>query len=128
MQEACHAPTQIGSMDVPSAIALILTLMASAVGCAQPAAPPSGVAQPSAPPASVGSFLDSLVGEWIGTCVQSTDGKAAGNKYFHAVIKQPGPDTYETVFEYYRLDEQTGAPLKRRLLADTRVTAYRLAA
>jgi hypothetical protein len=93
------------------AIALVLTLLVSAVGYAQPGAPPNGAAQPSAPPASVASFLHSLVGEWVGTCVQSTDGKAAENKYFHAVIKQPGPDTYETVFEYYRLDPQTGAPL-----------------
>jgi hypothetical protein len=50
-------------------------------------------------------------GEWIGTCVQSTDAKATDNKYFHAIIKQSGPATYETVFEYYRLDPQTGAPI-----------------
>ncbi len=83
------------------AIVLLLVLLAAAVG----------YAQPSAPPASVGSFLHSLVGEWIGTCVQSTNGKAAKNKYFHAIIKQPGPHTYEAVFEYYRLDPQTGVPI-----------------
>ena len=83
-------------------IALVLTLLVAG----------AGYAQPSAPPADVASFLHSLVGEWIGTCIQSTDGKAADNKYFHAVIKQSGPDTYETVFEYYRLDPQTGAPIK----------------
>jgi len=100
------------------AIALLLTLLVSAVG----------YAQPSAPPASVASFLHSLVGEWIGTCVQSTDGKAADNKYFHAVSKQSGPDTYETVFEYYRLDRQTGAPLKvGAAIITTRVAADRTA-
>ncbi len=83
------------------AIALLLVLLAAAVG----------YAQPSAPPASVADFLHSLVGEWTGTCVQSTDGKATDNKYFHAIIKQSGPATYETVFEYYRLDPQTGAPI-----------------
>lgn len=72
----------------------------------------AGRAQANAPPNNVGSFIHSLIGEWVGTCVQSTDGKATDNKYFHAVIKQSGPDTYETVFEYYRLDPQTGATIK----------------
>lgn len=72
----------------------------------------AGRAQASAPPNNVGSFIHGLIGEWVGTCVQSTDGKATDNKYFHAVIKQSGPDTYETVFEYYRLEPQTGAPIK----------------
>jgi len=84
------------------ALVLVLALIASAIG----------YAQPTAPPASIGSFFRGLVGEWIGTCVQSTDGKATDNKYFHAIIKQSGPDTHETVFEYYRLNQQTGAPIK----------------
>jgi len=34
------------------------------------------------------------------------------DKYFHAIVKQLSPDRYETVFEYYRLDPQTGAPIQ----------------
>jgi hypothetical protein len=94
------------------AVALVLALLVAAVGYAQPSAPPGGAAEPSLHPSSVASFLGSLVGEWIGTCIQSTDGQASDNKYFHAIIKQLDPDTYETVFEYYRLDPQTGAPIK----------------
>ena len=105
-------------------IALLLTLLAAAAGYAQPevSVPPGDAVEPSAPPTvaaepggapdNVASFLHGLVGEWVGTCVQSTNAKAAENKYFHAVIKQTGPDGYETVFEYYRLDPQTGAPIK----------------
>jgi hypothetical protein len=94
-----------------SANALLLTLLVSAIGYAQPSVPPRGAVPPAAPPGGVASFLHNLVGEWIGTCVQSTDGRATDNKYFHAIINQSGPASYETVFEYYRLDLQTGAPI-----------------
>lgn len=47
-------------------------------------------------------FLKGLVGDWIGTCEQSTDGNVAENKYFHANIKQMDSNTYEGKFDYYR--------------------------
>lgn len=47
-------------------------------------------------------FLKGLVGDWIGTCEQSTDGKTAENKYFHANIKQLDSNTYAGKFDYYR--------------------------
>jgi len=56
-------------------------------------------------------FLDSLIGDWIGICEQSTDGEKAENKYFHASIKQVAPETYTGKFDYYRIDPKTGNPL-----------------
>lgn len=57
------------------------------------------------------SFFTSSVGDWIGTCHQSTDGKQAEDKYFHASIKQADPNTFAGQFDYYRLDAQTGKAL-----------------
>lgn len=57
---------------------------------------------------NVGEFFKSMTGDWIGTCKQSTDGKQADDKYFHASVKQIGPNIYETKFEYYRLNSKTG--------------------
>jgi len=92
--------------DIQMLVTLVAFLMLTVI------TPRAGHAQPNAPPDSVGSFIHSLIGEWVGICVQSTDGKATDNKYFHAVIKQSSPDSYETVFEYYRLDPKTGATIK----------------
>lgn len=57
---------------------------------------------------NVGDFFKSVTGDWIGTCKQSTDGKQADDKYFHASVRQTSPNTFETQFEYYRLDSKTG--------------------
>jgi hypothetical protein len=81
-----------------SAIMLTLTLTLSTVALAAPG--------------NIGAFFHSLTGEWIGRCEQTTDGKQADNKYFHAVIKQAAPNIYESRFDYYRLDQHSGAPLK----------------
>ncbi|MHB0912870.1 MAG: hypothetical protein ACYC2Y_05420 [Armatimonadota bacterium] len=59
----------------------------------------------------VRKFLESVKGDWVGTCEQSTDGEPAENKYFHAIVKQTGENTYESNFEYYRWDEKTDSPL-----------------
>jgi hypothetical protein len=71
-----------------------------------------GHAQPVAQSGDVRGFIHNLVGEWIGNYDQFTGGKKADTKYFHAIIKQSGPDTYQTDFEYYRLEEHTGKPIK----------------
>ena len=63
-----------------------------------------GYAQPVVQANEVSGLIHQLIGDWIGTYEQLTDGKKADTKYFHAVIKQSSPDTYQTVFEYYRLD------------------------
>ncbi|HOM72499.1 MAG TPA: hypothetical protein PLP86_09655, partial [Armatimonadota bacterium] len=65
-------------------------------------------AQP-APGQDARSFFKSIVGSWIGTCEQSTDGEKAENKYFQAVIKQIDGNTFQGEFEYYRLDTKTGS-------------------
>lgn len=57
------------------------------------------------------SFFSSIVGEWIGTCQQSTNGKQADDKYFHAVVKQVDANTFSSNFDYYRLDKNTGKPI-----------------
>lgn len=69
-------------------------------------------AQPVAQANDVRGFIHRLTGEWIGADEQYADGKKADTKYFHAVIKQLDQNTYQTIFEYYRLDKQTGAPIK----------------
>ena len=64
-------------------------------------------------PSSQGSardFFCAIAGEWIGTCEQTTNGEQAEDKYFHGVVTQLNPDTFESKFEYYRLDEETGEP------------------
>lgn len=75
------------------------------------AIPAVAYAQTDASQGDVRTFLRSLVGEWIGTCEQTTDGDAADNKYFHAVVKQIDANTFESRFSYYRLDKITGKPI-----------------
>ena len=57
---------------------------------------------------SVGEFYRSIVGDWVGTCEQSTDGVKADNKYFHASVKQLSPSEFVTHFEYFKVDKATG--------------------
>lgn len=68
--------------------------------------------QPSAPPKDIQAFFYEIIGDWIGTVEQYTGTVKADTKYFHAVIKQTSPDTYEASFEYYRIDKQTHAPVQ----------------
>lgn len=58
------------------------------------------------------SFFTGITGEWVGTCLQSTNGKQADNKYFHAVIKQVSASTFNSSFEYYRIDDTSHNPIK----------------
>lgn len=60
----------------------------------------------------VTGIYKSLVGDWVGTCEQSTDGQQAENKYFHVTIKETGPDTFASTFTYYKSDGATGKPLE----------------
>lgn len=64
------------------------------------------------PQASAGAFFASAVGEWVGMCEQTTDGDAADDKYFRAVVTKVDEDTFESRFEYYRFDREAGAPLR----------------
>ena len=89
-----------------SAVLPILTLIATTGGQAQDGS------RPPHPSGGVGEFIHSLVGEWSGTYVEFTDGLKADDKYFHAVIRQSGYGTYESRFNYYRLDPKTGVPIK----------------
>lgn len=57
------------------------------------------------------SFFSNITGEWIGTCQQSTNGKQADDKYFHAVVRQVDVNTFSSSFDYYRLDNNTGKPV-----------------
>lgn len=66
---------------------------------------------PDSPEARPLELAQKMTGEWIGVCEQSTDGQQAENKYFHAVIKQTGPNTLEGKFSYYRADPATGEPV-----------------
>lgn len=85
-----------------AAIVLILAIATSV----------AGYSQPSAPPRDIAGFFHEIIGEWIGTVEEYTDGIKADTKYFHTVVKQTSPDTYAAVFEYYRLDKKTHAPVQ----------------
>jgi hypothetical protein len=90
--------------------------------------PVAGYAQPTAPPADIQSFFQQVSGEWIGTVEQYTGGVKAETKYFHSVTKQTGPDTYEDVFEYYRIDKVTKAPVQVGITTmTTKITAQGVA-
>jgi hypothetical protein len=65
----------------------------------------------TATPNSTGEFFRKAAGDWIGVCEQTTDGKKAENKYFHATIKQLSANSFRGQFEYYRIDSKTGRPL-----------------
>lgn len=60
----------------------------------------------------ISALYKSIVGDWVGVCEQSTDGQQAENKYFHACIKETGPDTYTSTFSYYRSDGATATPIR----------------
>ena len=80
----------------------LLTLLLLVVEC-----PGVQSAPPPAQPVNITAFFDGLVGEWIGSYAQSNGKTQAPTKYFHAVVKATGLTTYESVFEYYRINEDT---------------------
>lgn len=49
-------------------------------------------------------FFKGICGEWVGVCRQSTDGKFAEDKYFHAVVSETAAGSYEAKFEYFAID------------------------
>lgn len=53
-------------------------------------------------------FFRGITGDWIGVCEQKTDGEQAEDKYFRATVSVLSDDTFDTRFEYFRLDEKTG--------------------
>lgn len=90
-------------VSMSSKVALAAAMVAVIVGCAIPA---------SAAATDAKSFFNKMVGEWVGTCRQTTDGKSADNKYFHVLVKQISPNTYTSNFDYYRVDSKTKKLLK----------------
>lgn len=102
MKNSLHIPLSVTRICRVAAIVPILAIVTSVAGYSQPPAPPRDIA----------GFFHEIVGEWIGTVEQYTDGIKADTKYFHGVVTQISPDTYETLFEYYRLDKKTHAPVQ----------------
>ena len=96
MSEGMSVMKMVSVLMILPAVALIT----STAGYCQTATQPS-----------IESFYESLSGDWVGTVSESTDGKFSDTKYFHAAIKQLSLDTYQTVFTYYRLDANSGAPV-----------------
>jgi len=82
-------------------VTFVAVLVIAAVAQGQPAA---------ASPASARGFFQTLVGEWIGVCEQSTDGEQAPDKYFHLSVSRVDDKTFASSFDYYRLNGATGAP------------------
>lgn len=84
--------------------------------------------QAPAPPRDIAGFFHQIIGEWIGTVEQYTDGVKADTKYFHAVVKQTSPDAYEAVFEYYRFDKKTHTPVQVGVTSmTTKITEEKIA-
>ena len=96
----------VSSLRHAGPILIAALLLGLALSC--PAAEPE---QPDASAHTAGGFFSTIVGEWIGTCKQTTNGERADDKYFHAVIRRTEDNTFESRFEYYRLDPETGDPL-----------------
>lgn len=69
---------------------------------------------------SASSFFRSIVGDWVGVCEQSCDGKPADNKYFHATIRQVDGSTFVGQFKYYRVDKRSGSPIS---IGDSTITS-----
>lgn len=67
---------------------------------------------PNAPEQTTSEFFSTIVGEWIGACEQTTNGERVGDKYFHAVIRRTDDNTFESRFEYYKLDQKTGKSVR----------------
>ena len=80
---------------------LILALLSYAVWYPQQVTPASDIK---------GFFLE-MAGEWIGTFDQSTNKVKTATKYLHAVARQTDPDSFETLFTYYKIDPQTQVPV-----------------
>lgn len=95
---------QLSASHTCRAVAITLILIIATSVC--------GHAQPTTPPKDTAGFFFNIIGEWIGTVEQYTGGVKADTKYFHTVVKQTSPDTYDAVFEYYRLDKKTHAPVQ----------------
>lgn len=57
-------------------------------------------------------FFRSICGSWIGTCDQTTDGKETDKKYFSASIREVNPTTFESSFEYYRVDSRNAKAVR----------------
>jgi hypothetical protein len=110
--------TRINGMEIATSwnmrIVIMLTFavaMASSVaGYSQPPAPP---------PKDTEGFFHNLIGDWIGTANEYTGKIKAHTKYFHAVVRQTSPHTYEASFEYYEFDKQVGAPVQVGLTSIT---------
>ncbi len=66
------------------------------------------------------ALVRTFVGEWVGTCKQTTDQEQAENKYFHAKFEQTGDNTFSGKFTYCRLDTKTGEALN---IGETTLTA-----
>lgn len=102
MKNSLHIPLSVTRICRVAAIAPILAIAISV----------AGYSQPSAPPGDIAGFFHEIIGDWIGTVEQYTNGTKVDTRYFHGVVKQTSPDTYETLFEYYRLDKKTHAPVQ----------------
>ncbi|MHB9037854.1 MAG: hypothetical protein ACYC64_14445 [Armatimonadota bacterium] len=82
---------------------LVLSLILSGLCLAQTA---------PAAKSDVTGFFRGITGEWVGTCVQSTNGEKAEDKYFHVIINEVAPGTFDSRFECFRYDDESGNPLK----------------
>ena len=84
------------------AVAILLSVLPASALSAQPKPASS---------ADISALYKSIAGDWVGVCEQSTGGQQAENKYFHACIKETGPGTYTSTFNYYRSDGATATPI-----------------
>lgn len=87
-------------------IAAALVMIAALISTPAPAQP---VASRQA---GTSEFYRNIAGDWVGTCEQTTDGKQAETKYFSARVRELSPSSFESRFEYFRLDKASGKTVR----------------
>lgn len=81
----------------PLSRTLLFAIAFVAVAC------PARAEEPAASePCPIREFFRQIAGEWVGVCKQSTDGRAADDKYFRAVITEANSGCFKAEFEYFR--------------------------
>ena len=77
----------------------------------------------------IAEFFRGVLGEWVGVCKQSTDGKTTDDKYFNVSIRETSANNFEAKFDYYRFDTTNkfarlgGSSLKIVVASDCSATA-----
>lgn len=62
-------------------------------------------AQANQQDSTIRSFLDELVGEWVGTCEQQMEDEKPDKQYFHVTLKRLEDGSFEGKFKFFRQEK-----------------------